>query len=135
MSMKVTLKDGADNGYEVKVTEALMKMKPVITYNSGGLPLQVKDNINGFVVENFNTDKVSEYMLTLYQNRELHKEMSENAINHYDKNISTIKNLINWLYLTTKISEDKDFRGKFKDINELIEEDSICIDAQSKVQA
>ncbi|MCK5449975.1 glycosyltransferase [Candidatus Pacearchaeota archaeon] len=131
----VSLQLSHREGYEVKVTEALMKMKPVITYNSGGLPLQVKDNINGFVVENFNTDKVSEYMLTLYQNRELHKEMSENAINHYDKNISTIKNLINWLYLTTKISEDKDFRGKFKDINELIEEDSICIDAQSKVQA
>lgn len=131
----VSLQLSHREGYEVKVTEALMKGKPVITYNSGGLPLQVKDNINGFVVESFNTEKVSEYMLTLYQNRELHKKMSEDAINHYDRNISTLKNLINWLYLTIKISEDKEFKGKFKDIDELIEEDCLTMTVQSKIKA
>ncbi|MCK5321278.1 glycosyltransferase [Candidatus Pacearchaeota archaeon] len=117
-------------GYEVKVTEALMKGKPVITYDSGGLPLQIKDRINGFVVADFDTNKVSEHMLELYQDKELHKKMSENAINHYDKDISTIKNLINWLYLTTKISEDKNFKGNFRGINELIEEDYLDEDFQ-----
>ncbi|MEA3329473.1 MAG: glycosyltransferase [Nanoarchaeota archaeon] len=119
----VSLQLSHKEGYEVKVTEALMKGKPVITYDSGGLPLQVKDNINGFVVTCLDTKKVSEHMFNLYQDKELHKKMSENALNHYDKNISTIKNLINWLYLTIKISEDKNFRGNFKDIDELIEED------------
>lgn len=120
-------------GYEVKVTEALMKEKPVIIYDSGGLPLQTKDNINGFIVKDFNTNKVSEHMFRLYQDKELHQKMSKNAVNHYDHDISTIKNLINWLYLTTKISEDQNFRGKFKDINELIEEDYLDIPSQSQV--
>lgn len=118
-------------GYEVKVTEALMKEKPVIIYDSGGLPLQAKDNINGFIVTDFDTNKVSEHMFKLYQDKELHQKMSKNAVDHYDQNISTIKNLINWLYLTTKISEDDNFRGKFKDINKLIEEDYLEINPQT----
>ncbi len=128
----VSLQLSHREGYEVKVTEALMKGKPVIAYDSGGLPLQIKDNINGFVVADFDTNKVSEHMLKLYQDAELHKKMSEDAINHYDRDISTIKNLINWLYLTTRISEDKNFKGKFKDINELIEEDYLDMDIQVK---
>ena len=37
-------------GFEVKVTEAIWKGVPVIVYESGGIPLQIKNEEQGFVV-------------------------------------------------------------------------------------
>lgn len=38
-------------GFEVKVTEALLKGTPVIATKAGGIPLQVRDGETGFLVE------------------------------------------------------------------------------------
>lgn len=38
-------------GFEVKVTETLMKGIPMIATKAGGIPLQIKDRETGFLVE------------------------------------------------------------------------------------
>ena len=109
-------------GYEIKVTEALMKGKPVIIYNSGGMPLQVENEVNGFIVKGYNIKEVADRMYEIWVNKELYVQMSKNAIETYDKNISTVKNLINWLFLALNLVNNKEFKGEFKDINDLLEE-------------
>lgn len=65
-------------GYEVKVTESLMKRVPVVVYNTGGLPLQVRDKINGYIVERGDTERVSEHLYTLLYNNEVYRKMLQN---------------------------------------------------------
>ena len=38
-------------GFEVKVTEAIMKGVPIVATKAGGIPLQVRDGETGFLVE------------------------------------------------------------------------------------
>ncbi|KAL7746021.1 hypothetical protein RI367_008675 [Sorochytrium milnesiophthora] len=52
-------------GFEVKITEALMKGKPVIAYRVGGIPLQIADGKTGFLVPVGDVKQVAQHMQTL----------------------------------------------------------------------
>ena len=45
---KIVLQLSHKEGFEFKVTEALMKGRPVIAYRAGGIPLQIEHNKSGF---------------------------------------------------------------------------------------
>jgi glycosyltransferase involved in cell wall biosynthesis len=47
----VVLQLSMREGFEVKVSEALHKGRPVIATRAGGISLQVKDGVNGYIVE------------------------------------------------------------------------------------
>ena len=49
-------------GFEVKVTEAFKKGKPVIAYRTGGIPLQIRHGMAGYFVRSGDTKKVAEYL-------------------------------------------------------------------------
>jgi glycosyltransferase involved in cell wall biosynthesis len=66
-------------GYEIKVTEALMKGKPIIAYNTGGIPLQIIDKFNGFLIERGNTSAVAELMYKFISEPEFYKIISDNT--------------------------------------------------------
>jgi glycosyltransferase involved in cell wall biosynthesis len=88
-------------GFEIKVSESLLKGKPVIAYSTGGIPLQVKNNFDGFLVETGNFTKVSELMTRITTDRSLFDRLSKNA-KEFDRNwvltptcsLSYIKQLI-----------------------------------------
>lgn len=86
-------------GFEIKVTEALMKGKPVIAYKAGGIPLQIKDNVNGFLVNIGDTDQVAKNLFLLMTDKKRYHMMSEAAKADYDKSLLTIPNAIRWLSL------------------------------------
>lgn len=98
----VALQLSHKEGFEFKITEALMKGVPTIIYDSGGMPLQVKDGYNGFIVHRGDTDKVAHLMKELFTNPELYKTISSNALKDYYKEATTIPNAIKWL----KIAND-----------------------------
>nr|AOR51716.1 trehalose synthase [Phaffia rhodozyma] len=54
-------------GFEVKVTEAIHKRVPIIASKAGGIPLQVKDGVNGWLVDPGDSEAVSERLLELYR--------------------------------------------------------------------
>jgi len=63
--------------FGLAVTEALWKGKPVVASNVGGIPIQIKDGRNGFVVEPHDTEKFAEKIIKILQEPELAKEMGE----------------------------------------------------------
>ena len=72
-------------GFEIKVSESLLKGKPVIAYSTGGIPLQIKDNFDGFLVETGNFQKVAELMTTITNDKKLFDRLSKNAL-EYNRN-------------------------------------------------
>ena len=53
-------------GFEVKVTEVVNKRVPIIVSDAGGIPLQVKNGINGFIVPTGDSQAVSDLLFDIY---------------------------------------------------------------------
>lgn len=92
-------------GFEVKVSEALHKGKPVVATKVGGIPLQVRHNEDGFLIEPGDTDTAAECMYRLYTDTELYKRMSECAKKSVSDEVSTVGSAASWLYLVSKMSK------------------------------
>lgn len=87
-------------GFEIKVTEALMKGKPVISYNAGGIPLQIESGKTGIIVDKVGDCRgVAKAMYKLVSDKDFFREMSTNARNNYRKDVLTIPNAIRWMRL------------------------------------
>ncbi|KAI5184895.1 alpha,alpha-trehalose phosphorylase (configuration-retaining) [Nematocida homosporus] len=86
-------------GYEVKVTEALLKQVPVIAYNVGGLPHQIRNGVNGYIVDKHNSDQVAQHLYNLLYNKEEHQKI-RNGINAKDFSyITTPFQAFFWIHL------------------------------------
>ncbi|EYE94732.1 putative trehalose synthase (Ccg-9) [Aspergillus ruber CBS 135680] len=102
---KIVLQLSRREGFEIKVSEAAHKGKPVIVTRAGGLPLQVKNNESGFLVDVGDTDAVAQRLYELWTDEELYKRMSEYAIAHVSDEVSTVGNAVSWLYLACELSK------------------------------
>jgi len=86
-------------GYEIKVSEALAKGKPVIAYKTGGIPLQIEDTVTGYVVKVGRTEKVAEYLYRLLKDTALYETMSANAKARVRRDSFTVSSASRWLEL------------------------------------
>jgi glycosyltransferase involved in cell wall biosynthesis len=59
----IVLQLSTQEGFEVKVSEAFHKGKPIITTNCGGIPLQVQHGKNGYQVEPRDWHAVGAYLI------------------------------------------------------------------------
>lgn len=84
-------------GYEIKVSEALMKGIPVVGSNVGGIPLQIQNGIDGFLVESGDNEKVAEIMTESITNKEKIIEMSKNALKNDRDYAETPLNVLKYL--------------------------------------
>ncbi len=101
---KICLQLSIKEGFEIKVTEALLKGIPVIAYNTGGIPLQIKHGLTGYLVKTGDIKKVSDYLYYLFNKKEAYKGLSSNALFHADKRYTTFYNALNWLSLGIEIT-------------------------------
>lgn len=108
---KVAFQLSHKEGFEDKITGALLKGIPTIICKAGGMPLQVKDGVNGYVVKVGNTSDVAQKLYGLLTNRRLYQKMSKAASREFNRHALTIPNATNWLFLATKLLEDKDSTG------------------------
>ncbi|KAJ1660349.1 hypothetical protein IWQ61_000719 [Dispira simplex] len=92
-------------GFEVKVTEALAKGKPVVAYASGGIPLQIKHGKTGFLVPTGQIDQVADRLYQLMTDSALYDTIHRNAKRDTIKRQEyyTPFQTINWLYLATRL--------------------------------
>ncbi|THX73262.1 trehalose synthase [Aureobasidium pullulans] len=103
---KICLQLSTREGFEVKVSEALHKGIPVIVTRAGGIPLQVEDGKSGFLVDTGDYEKVAEYMYQLFIDRDLYAEMSGYAAAHVSDEVSTVGNMLSWLYLADTMTRE-----------------------------
>lgn len=96
----VVLQLSHKEGFEFKVTEGLMKGKPVVGSNAGGIPLQIIDGKTGYIVNVGDTEAVVDKLYQLFTDKKLYKKLSNNAINADFIWVQTVQNALNWLYLS-----------------------------------
>ena len=123
----VVLQLSTREGFEVKVSEALHAGRPVIATLTGGLPLQVKDKINGYLVEPGDWKAVAGHLVDLFTNDELYKKMCHAAKTGISDEVGTVGNAIGWYYLAAKWSEmgvNPGLGGDEKWVNDMAREEA-----------
>ncbi|KAG0171355.1 hypothetical protein DFQ28_005623 [Apophysomyces sp. BC1034] len=91
-------------GFEVKVTEALAKGVPVVVYKAGGIPLQIQDGVTGMVVPIGDVQTVTDILYELFDNKQLHSQMSAAAKANLSEEFFTVWNSMSWLHLCNELT-------------------------------
>lgn len=127
----VVLQLSTREGFEVKVSEALHAGRPVIATLAGGIPLQVKDKENGFLVEPDDFGAVADHLMDLFANPDLWAKMSHAARTGVSDEVGTPGNALAWYYLAAKwakISAEGEgeggLEGNGKWVNDMAREES-----------
>lgn len=123
----VILQLSTREGFEVKVSEALHAGRPVIATRAGGIPLQIKDGVNGFLVEPGDSDAVAEKLLRLFGDADLHRKMSEEARTGVSDEVGTVGNALAWFYLASKWYElgvEPGLKGNERWVNDMAREEA-----------
>ena len=110
----IALQLSIKEGFEIKVTEALLKGKPVIAYRVGGIPLQIQDGVTGHLVDVGNTTLVALHLYDLLTDQQRYQTMSEAAAQQANRDYLTIPNTISWLYLAVTLLQGEKIDGNYQ---------------------
>ncbi|KAI5857205.1 hypothetical protein BZA05DRAFT_415878 [Tricharina praecox] len=110
-SAKIVLQLSSREGFEVKVSEALHKGKPVIACRAGGIPLQVQDGKNGYLVKVGDSTAVAEKAFELMNDKVKYQKMSDYAKSSVSDEVGTVGNAVAWLYLAAKLGSGEKVQG------------------------
>lgn len=102
----VALQLSFSEGFEIKVTEAIIKNTPVVVYDSGGLPLQVFENHTGFIVPCHNINAAAEKVMYLLNNPDFKKRMCGYVELSYI--YTTPFQVLGWMRLFDKVLKGED---------------------------
>ncbi|KAF4625233.1 hypothetical protein G7Y89_g12932 [Cudoniella acicularis] len=120
----IVLQLSTREGFEVKVSEALHKGKPVIATNCGGIPLQVQNNKNGYLVDPGDWSAVAGHLLDLWTDDKLYNKMSAYAKVSVSDEVGTVGNALSWFYLADMWSNGKPLLPNEKWVNDLAREEA-----------
>jgi trehalose synthase len=95
----VVVQNSIREGFCFAVTEALWKGKPVVATNVGGIPLQVTDGEEGFLVEPHERTEFAEKIIEILKNPSLAKEMGEKGKERVRENFLITRLLSDYLDL------------------------------------
>lgn len=110
----IALQLSIKEGFEIKVTEALLKGKPVVAYRVGGIPLQIQDTVTGYLIETGDTTQVAKHLYTLLTNKQQYQSMSHAAETLANRDYLTTANAICWLYLATTLTHGEQLSGNYQ---------------------
>lgn len=99
----VIIQKSVKEGFALTVTEALWKGKPVVAGNIGGIPYQIKDGINGFLVDPYDYKMCADRVIRLLQNERLAQEMGKKAKEYVRENFLTTRLLRDYLDLISEV--------------------------------
>jgi trehalose synthase len=99
---QVVLQMSTREGFGLTVAEALWKGVPVVGRKVGGIPLQIVDEVNGYLVDT--VEQAAEKTISLLKNRETAKQMGANGKEHVRENFLVISELRDNLQLFYDLS-------------------------------
>lgn len=82
-------------GWGMVIGEAIEFGLPVISFNISSAPEMIKNEYNGFIIENYNQEKYVDSMLKLANDKKLLKQMGKNSKN-FSGNLSNDKIAKDW---------------------------------------
>ena len=99
----VMIQKSTKEGFSLTVTEALWKGTPVVASNIGGIPTQIKDGHNGFLIDPYDIKGCADRVVEILKHKSLAKELGKNAKEYVRKNFLTTRLLSNYLDLFLEI--------------------------------
>jgi len=93
----VVIQKSLKEGFGLTVTEALWKGTPVVAGNVGGIPLQVIDGKNGYLVNN--VEECADRVIKLLKDSKLREEFGKEGTKHVKKNFLITRHLMDYLKL------------------------------------
>lgn len=99
----VVLQKSLREGFGLTVSEALWKGRAVIGGNTGGIPLQIIDGENGFLVES--VEQCAEQVLYLLDNPGVRERLGRKGRDSVRAGFLTPRNLVDYLSLFLEISD------------------------------
>lgn len=95
----VIVQKSSKEGFGLVVTEALWKGTPVVASNVGGIPLQIQDGENGFLLDFEDTQGFADKILTLLKDPALAEEMGKKGHKHVKNKFLITRLLMDYLDL------------------------------------
>lgn len=110
-----------NEGFGLSITEAMACGRAVIGTNVGGIPLQIKNGENGFIVEVNDVQKTSEAIIKILENKELREEMQKKSLEIVSRNFKIDVGVQKHIALYTSLIKTKDnfSRLEFFDSDEI----------------
>ena len=99
----VVLQKSLKEGFGLTVSEALWKETPVVASNVGGIPSQVIDGENGYLVDPEDYDGAAEKVIDLLSDKNLRHEMGAKGKKHVKKNFLIPRLVEDWIDLWTEM--------------------------------
>jgi trehalose synthase len=99
----VVIQKSIREGFCLAVTEALWKGTPVVASNVGGIPLQIKDGENGYLLEPRDTKGFADRTIKLLKNPDLAEKMGTSARETVRKRFLITRLLIDYLDLLAEV--------------------------------
>lgn len=99
----VLVQNSIREGFCLAVTEALWKGKPVVATNVGGIPLQIRDDEDGFLVEPYDTEQFANRIIKILQDPSIVQEMAKKGKERIRKNFLITRLLSDYLDLLNDI--------------------------------
>ncbi|HIE54422.1 MAG TPA: glycosyltransferase [Chromatiaceae bacterium] len=75
-------------GQPISIIEALAFALPVVATEYRGIPEQVVDGYNGFLLKQKTPGRIADAIETLWRDPVLYNQLSQNALDHYQKNFT-----------------------------------------------
>jgi len=101
----ILVQNSIREGFCLAVTEGLWKGKPMVATNVGGIPIQIRDAEEGFLVEPNNKDQFAERIIEILKNPSLATEMGNKAKERVRNHFLTTRLLLDYLDLLTEITQ------------------------------
>jgi trehalose synthase len=99
----VVIQKSLKEGFGLTVTEALYKGTPVVASNVGGIPLQVINGVNGFLLEPHNLEGFSDSVIKLLKDEKLRVTLGNAGKDHIKENFLITRLMLDWIKLMNKV--------------------------------
>ena len=99
----VVLQKSVKEGFGLAVSEALWKETPVVASNVGGLPAQVIDGENGYLVDPYDYNGAAEKVMDLLNNKHARDEMGIKGKQHVRNHFMITRLIEDWIDLWTEM--------------------------------
>ena len=99
----VIVQKSTREGFCLAVTEALWKGTPVVASNVGGIPIQIEDGKNGFLVDPNDKEACADRIVALLKDRRLAKQLGENGRETVREKFLITRLLSDYLYMLNAV--------------------------------
>ena len=97
-----------NEGFGLSVTEGMACGKPIVGTNVGGIPIQVKDGKNGFLVGVGDHKKTAKAIIKILTDEKIRKIMGNKSLEYVDKKFKIERAVEKRLSLYNKLRQEKD---------------------------